>query len=307
MGKYTKYRLYQKYETRGSQEAIPVYPNTFSIDGDGTMPVVIIEENSRDCGYTGDTQPIYRWYNMPIDKYYVCDECAANFKIKAVYTGGMTYSAACDNSTELTSGETRPSDYRITAMTSAVIGSCVTVVGYRALYSCTSLSSLTIGNNVVTIEDYAFFYNRSLTSVVIPNKVTSIGDYAFQVCRSLTSVTIGNSVATIGSNAFGTCSGLTSLNLPNSVSSIGSQAFQSCSSLTSVTIGNGITSIGSQAFGSCSGLTSITINATTPPTLGSNALNLSSDCPIYVPAASVETYKAASGWSSYADRIQAIP
>lgn len=75
MSKYTKYRLYQKYETRGSQEAIPVYPNTFSIDGDGTMPLVIVEENSRDCGYTGDTQPIYRWYNMPIDKYYVCDAC----------------------------------------------------------------------------------------------------------------------------------------------------------------------------------------------------------------------------------------
>lgn len=75
MSKYTKYKLYQKYETRGSQEAIPVYPNTFSIDGDGTQPLVIVEENSRDCGYTGDTQPIYRWYNMPITSYYVCDEC----------------------------------------------------------------------------------------------------------------------------------------------------------------------------------------------------------------------------------------
>ena len=75
MGKYTKYKLYQKYETRGSQEAIPCYPNVFSIDGDRTMPLVIVEENSRDCGYTGETQPIYRWYTLPIDTYYYCDAC----------------------------------------------------------------------------------------------------------------------------------------------------------------------------------------------------------------------------------------
>lgn len=75
MSKYTKYKLYQKYETRGSQEAIPCYPNVFSIDGDGTMPLVIVEENSRDCGYTGETQPIYRWYTLPIDTYYYCDAC----------------------------------------------------------------------------------------------------------------------------------------------------------------------------------------------------------------------------------------
>jgi hypothetical protein len=30
-------------------------------------------------------------------------------------------------------------------------------------------------------------------------------------------------------------------------------------------------------------------------------------CIIYVPSASVDTYKAASGWSTYASRIQAIP
>ena len=75
MSRFTKYKLYQKYETRGSQEAIPCYPNVFSIDGDGTMPLVIVEENSRDCGYTGETQPIYRWYTLPIDTYYYCDAC----------------------------------------------------------------------------------------------------------------------------------------------------------------------------------------------------------------------------------------
>jgi hypothetical protein len=58
----------------------------------------------------------------------------------------------------------------------------------------------------------------------------------------------------------------------------------------------------------CSGLTSIIVNATTPPKLSnSNAFNNTNDCPIYVPSGSVNTYKSASGWSTYASRIQAIP
>ena len=34
-------------------------------------------ENDPDCGYTGDTQPIYRWYPLPITTDYICDECPA--------------------------------------------------------------------------------------------------------------------------------------------------------------------------------------------------------------------------------------
>ena len=51
----------------------------------------------------------------------------------------------------------------------------------------------------------------------------------------------------------------------------------------------------------------MTFNSTTPPTLYEYDLDNTNDCPIYVPAGSVETYKAASGWSEYANRIQAIP
>jgi hypothetical protein len=39
----------------------------------------------------------------------------------------------------------------------------------------------------------------------------------------------------------------------------------------------------------------------------SSVFNYTNNCPIYVPSASVETYKSASGWSGYASRIQAIP
>jgi len=40
--------------------------------------------------------------------------------------------------------------------------------------------------------------------------------------------------------------------------------------------------------------------------LGRDVFYDTNNCPIYVPAASVDAYKSASGWSAYASRIQAI-
>ena len=133
-------------------------------------------------------------------------------------------------------------------------------------------------------EDLINLIERDITTLNIPDGTTKIGVYAFSRCSSLTDVTI-----------------------PNSVTSIGDDAFYSCSALTKITIPDGVTSIGKYAFAYCSKLTSITIKATTPPTLGSSAFDNTNNCPIYVPAASVDTYKTATNWSAYADRIQAIP
>ena len=60
-------------------------------------------------------------------------------------------------------------------------------------------------------------------------------------------------------------------------------------------------------FASNTACTSFTIDAETPPTIGSNTIKgLKSACAIYVPAASVDAYKAAQYWSARAAYIQAI-
>ena len=161
---------------------------------------------------------------------------------------------------------------------------------------------------ITNIGIYAFDHCRSLTSVTIPNSVTSIGSSAFSNCTSLASITIPNSVTSIGSSAFYYCTSLTSITIPNSVTNIGSTAFINCTSLTSITIPNSVTNIGDSAFQNCTSLTSVTVEATNPPTLGNNVFyNTNANLVIYVPAGSVDAYKAANNWSNYESKIQAIP
>ena len=154
-----------------------------------------------------------------------------------------------------------------------------------------------------------FMGNKSVNavSIIIPNSVTSIGQFAFGGCSSLTSITIPSGVTSIGSGVFQGCSGLTSIDIPSGVTSIGSSAFTNCYGLTSIDIPSGVTSIGGYAFKYCGSLTSVTVEATTPPTLGTNAFSYNaSGRKIYVPSASVETYKSATNWSDYASDIEPI-
>ena len=222
--------------------------------------------------------------------------------------------------------------------TLALVGipNSVTSIKEDAFYACESLKSAVIPNSVLSIGNYAFSKCSGLGEIVLSSSVTSIGTGAFANCYHLSSIEIPKSVTSIGQNPFAGCSGLESISvdpgnlnydsrdncnaiintqtgelitgcnntiIPSSVTGIGDGAFIDCGGLTSIEIPKSVTSIGNYAFRNCWALTSITVLAATPPTLGSNAFLGTGDCPIYVPAASIDAYKSADGWSSYADRI----
>lgn len=135
------------------------------------------------------------------------------------------------------------------------------------------------------------------------SNLTVVDTSAFGYCTGLTSVIIGNSVTSIGMSVFDACRSLTSITILDSVTSIGESAFLDCTGLTSVTIGNGVTSIGGYAFLGCNELKIIRMSATNPPTLNSGVFEDTSIEKIIVPKSAINAYKAATGWSTYADKI----
>lgn len=117
-----------------------------------------------------------------------------------------------------------------------------------------------------------------------------------------------SNATSIGTNAF-TVSEIVKAYFPN-VTYIGSDAFTNCLRLRNISLPK-VEKIEARAFRACYNLKSITIGTITPPTIGAGDVNHPfTDCTaltaIYVPAESVEAYKAADGWSAYADKIQAI-
>lgn len=110
----------------------------------------------------------------------------------------------------------------------------------------------------------------------------------------------------IGPHFLRYCNNLKSVVIPNSVEEILLYACANCNALREVEIGTGITLIDNAVFENSRSLTKLTIHATTPPRLLSAGM-FTIYINIYVPAESVEAYKAATNWSALASYIQAIP
>ena len=212
------------------------------------------------------------------------------------------------------------------SITSITIPNSVTSIGEWAFDGCYSLISITIPNSVMRIGTLAFqgtgIYNddsnwendglyidkcfiqaRNTISGAynIKENTRLIGGGAFMECSALTSLIIPYGVIGIGDCAFQNCSSLSSITIPNSVESIGKRAFWKCSSLTSVTIGNSVTSIGNSAFYGCSSLATVICKAIEVPELESNVFSRMplSEATLYVPAESLEDYKAAEQWKEF--------
>ena len=181
-----------------------------------------------------------------------------------------------------------------------------TSVGDRAFRECAALTSVALPV-ATSVGSSAFTQSAALTSVALP-VATSVGNYAFSSCSALTSVDLP-AATSVGDNAFQYCKALTSVDLPVATS-VGAYAFESCAALTSVDL-PAATSVGERTFYSCAKLETLILRSTTRATLSGTRVFTSTPIAsgtgyIYVPRDLVDSYKAASNWSTYAAQFRAI-
>ena len=193
-----------------------------------------------------------------------------------------------------------------------------TVITGNSITNNNGWSSLYFGSNITSIANYAFRNTDTKESIPrivklkFENGLASIGEYAF-------SRTNASNLESMPNCKFIDCTSYGYIDIPDSVTTIGKYAFYRgyssyVDSKERIVIGSGITSIGDYAFGTSEKFLNvdneITCKALTPPTLGTNAFydgTTNYISAIYVPAESVDAYKSATNWSTYASRIQAIP
>ena len=194
-------------------------------------------------------------------------------------------------------------------LTSIVFPNSLKEIGEEAF----SGTKLTGGVKFNTASNVVFgknaFSRSHIVSVQLPY-TTEISNGMFSNCYDLKEVTFGK-VGVISKSAFHSCQALTQVDLRGSgVKELGETAFASCRALTKVFLPASVEKIGYLAFGYCNALQSITIDAYNPPTLGDDiffGLNADQIPNIYVPAISVNDYKTAAKWSTYAAKIHPKP
>ena len=166
-----------------------------------------------------------------------------------------------------------------------------------------------IGGSVTASGDVTSLLNGIGGNVALTDNCFSS---MFSGCTGLTqapALPATTLVSNCYSSMFYGCTGLTqapTLPATTMAGSCYSSMFSGCTGITShdvATLNNS-----TNTFNNNSSCASLTIHADTPPTIANSTITgLKADCIIYVPAASVDAYKAAQYWSARAAYIQAIP
>ena len=169
--------------------------------------------------------------------------------------------------------------------------------GWNVFDGCLSLISVKLPSQLKIIYGYMFYDCRELANIDL-RKVEEIQRQAFYN-TGLIDVDLEN-VVTIAGDAFSKCTRLSRMKIGDK-SGIPSGFAMDCTSLVELDLGAGVNAI-TYAF-QHSPLRIVTIRAVTPPEVTRSFQVIDQSCRFYVPDQSVETYKAASGWSQYADRI----
>ena len=292
MSQYTSYWLFQKYEKRGDQDWIPVYPNVYSVDGEGSLTAVTKTDNDPACGYVPTGETIYRWVNLNPHVDYYCEECPPDPSVKIYrWAKAPTTDYVCNTTTHtkyykeyyqysIDGGVTWQNVVPEQSRTSSDVIEYNSVdCGYiptgETIYRWvkTDETSCVYVPNPTEIKYYGIYKNDITYSVNCnDNPNLSTGETAIEFVggyrqSDLIEGIVGNCVTSIGScepninlSYFGNfvwCTSLTAVTIPSGVTCIGEWTFYDCESLPNIKLPSELTYLGEGAFGKCISLISV--------------------------------------------------
>lgn len=175
-------------------------------------------------------------------------------------------------------------------------------------YAFTTCSGLKRADLSLVETDTAAFNNCGSLSDIDLSTATKFAKTSFYNCKALQYDELVLNVTELGTDALYNVP-IKKLRLPNlpTLPSNNSGNYGDKKVLEEVEFSALITNIPGRSLYYYTALQSVIIRATTPPTLANeDAFTQTNNCPIYVPDASVEAYKTATNWNSYADRIRPL-
>ena len=195
--------------------------------------------------------------------------------------------------------------------------SSVQSIGMNGFYNCRSLTTALLSQCTSMSSSNIFSGCSSLAEVRAP-LCRSLGSTCFKDCTALETVDFSG-LWQLGSDTFSGCTSLAAIELPMASYLGGSRAFNGCTNLVRVEAGapefsSVNASLGSSTFIGCSSLTTLALRRTVSIfTLDGSSVfegtpfNTSGSAAyIYVPAALIDTYKAATNWSLYQNRFRVL-
>ena len=170
---------------------------------------------------------------------------------------------------------------------------------------------------IKTISNYAFRYcYKLLGDIVLPDTCTSIGQYSFANCEGIETFRAEGAISTLGTYTFNGASGhimqLRECHMPNLGTGIAlnlnwgnATAANACQNLEICDIGKA-KSIAANTFANCYKLQTLIMRRTSVTTCANVSAFLNTPvrgrsgltATIYVPAALIDSYKAASVWTT---------
>jgi hypothetical protein len=254
----------------------------------GALTKVALPESLTTIGYGAfsgcqNLTSVTMGNNVTAIKEYAFQRCgfqAIDLSDNLLYIGTGAFSE-CNYLTNITIPES------VINITASWSGDVVSENGYNPFYLCPGLVNF---NGKFASSNHAFLINSDYLISFAPANATQ-----------KTNCVVPEGVYALWHASFWKAQ-IETISIPESVNVIGQNALADCYSLQEVIIPSSIVNISKDAFSDDTALTRIVIKKPTAPGLGSNALDNTNSCPIYVPVPIDASYSSGN-WANYSNRI----